>query len=156
MDIKKLIENGIDDGVNEKKLLLLLADCINSECTKLESFERIYKEVYGSTLCDTFCIKLVDGMFDRDGKGKRWTLDQTNDIARKLGISFSDNEYTQYEFWAAMHMMYYDYSLSLVESNVTDPIIYGKLADNYLDDMDAPKGKLANYFFFVEKAKELM
>ena len=156
MDIKKLIEKGLSDGVSEKKLAHLLAECIDAGCTKLETFESIYKEVYGTTLCDSFCIKLVDGMYDRDGRGKRWTLDQTNDIARKLGISFSDNEYTQYEFWATMHMMYYDYSLSLVESNVTDPIIYGKLADNYLDDMDAPKGKLANYFFFVEKAKELM
>jgi len=52
-----------------------------------------------------------------------------------------------------MHMEYYDKSEALEESGINDPLLIGKFADSYLDDPDAPDGKLVNYFFFIAKSK---
>ena len=153
-EIKDLIMAGINDGKDKTKLLNILAESIDEENSKIKTFEKLYYEVYETKLCDSYCVKLVEEMHHDGITGKKWTIDQTNDVARKLGISFSSDTYSQYEFWAVMHMMYYDYHKTLEESGISDASIYGKLADDYLDDEDAPKGKLVNYFFFVEQNRE--
>lgn len=81
-------------------------------------------------------------------------LDQVIDSSRRLGITFSgtDEDYTEHELWAAANMMYYDYGAILKESGVNpDVIVCTNMADSYLDDIDAPNGKLADYFFFISK-----
>ena len=153
-EIKELILAGINDGKDKTKLLNILAESIDEENSKIKTFEKLYYEVYENKLCDSFCIKMVEEMHHDNESGKKWSIDQTNEIARKIGISFSSDSYSQYEFWAVMHMMYYDYHTSIEESGINEPSIYGKLADDYLDDEDSPKGKLVNYFFFVEQNKD--
>lgn len=156
-NLKQLIETGIKDGKNTEKMLHILADKIDSEGTKAEIFEELYADVYGSHLCDNFCVEMVEQMKHGEECGQKWTLEETNAAARKVDITFSGKEedYTEREFWAAMHMMYYDYATVLAESHVeADTVLFAKLADAYLADEDAPAGKLANHFFFVEKALE--
>lgn len=153
-EIKELIMAGINDGKDKSKLLNILAESIDEEKSKIKTFEKLYYEVYAHKLCDSYCVKLVEEMHHGSESGKKWTLDQTNDVARKLGITFSTDTYSQYEFWAVMHMMYYDYHNTLEESGISDPATFGKMADDFLDDEDAPKGKLVNYFFFIEQNKD--
>ena len=153
-EIKDLITSGIADGKDKDKLLNILAESVDDEDSKIKTFEKLYHEVYEKKLCDTYCVKMVDGMHNGTESGKKWTLDQTNEIARKLGITFTPNTYSQYEFWATMHMQYYDYHKTLEESGITDAAVFGKMADDYLDDEDAPDGKLVNYFFFIEQNPE--
>jgi|GEM_PF-2112827 len=152
MTISELLDKA-KDKIDVSKLFLLAAAEIDKEKTKDEIFATLYKEIYANHLCDSLCCKMVEHMFKDNEKGKKWTIEQTNDIARKIGVTFSSStdDYTQYEFWCVMHMMYYDYSDVLRESGLVDPSVFGKLADAYLSDIDAPKGKLVNYFFFVHK-----
>lgn len=155
-DIEELIERGINKGIDPYRMSKILAGAIEDNKDKIEIFECLYKEVYGNHLCDRYCMKLVECMNHNGEHGKKWTLDQTNDIARKIGISFNESEddYTQYEFWTAMHMIYYDYGSVLAESGINDNLLVGKMADAYIDDEDSPKGKLVNKFFFVFKNKD--
>lgn len=153
MTIKELITVGINDGKDRNKLLNILTESIDCEDSKIKTFEKIYDEIYGNTLCDNFCIKLVENMSNDTEKGVKWTIDQTNDIARKIGISFgrNDDSYTEHEFWAAMHHEYYLHKESLEESGLSEPTIFGKFADDYLDSQ---KGILKATFFFVENQKD--
>lgn len=154
-EIKELINIGIEEGKDKNKLLEILSNSIDSESSKIETYEKLYISIYGKNhLCDKFCMKFVENMSNETEKGKKWTIDQTNDIARKLGISFTVDTYSQYEFWTVVHMMYYDHKNTISEYISDDnPMIYGKLADDYLDDFDAPKDKLVNYFFYIENSK---
>lgn len=157
LNIKKLIEAGIKDGKDTEKMLQTVATKIDSENSRVEIFEGLYKDIYGNHLCDDFCVEMVAHMKHGNEGGQKWTLEETNSAARKVDITFSGKEedYTEREFWAAMHMMYYDYGNVLTESGVqADASLYAKLADAYLADEDAPEGKLSDYFFFTMKHLE--
>ena len=156
-DIKELIEKGINDGIDEKKLLMILANELKEGVDHVEIYEAVYKEIYGPHLCDRFCKKMVEGMYNAAGeKGCKFTVDQVTEAARRLGITFSgtDEDYTEHELWAAANMMYFDYGHILKEAGVSpDVTVCTNMADSYLDDVDAPFGKLADYFFFLDEHK---
>lgn len=157
LELKQLIETGIKDGKDSKKMLQIISNNFNGFNVPIELFEDLYKEVYGCHLSDFLCEKMVHSMTHNGIKGEKWSIEQTNDVARKVGISFStsDNDYSCYEFWATMHMMYYDYGHILEEQGINaDAILFAKLADAYLDDEDSYPGKLVNYFFFLEKNRK--
>ena len=152
-----LVAIGKAEGKNVDEMLEFIVSHLDKGEDSFEIYTELYKKIYKHHLCNTFCLRFVDEMYNSKEKGKKWTLDQTNDIARKIGISFSNNDddYTQYEFYAVIHMMYYDYSEVFDEHGISnDVILYGKLADAYLDDIDSYKGKLVDYYFFVEKNKK--
>lgn len=157
-NIKELVEKGINEGVDEKKLLLILADGIQEDKKQNKIFEQLYEKIYGPHLCDRYCKKMVEEMYNAAGeKGCKFTLDQVTDSARRLGITFSgtDEDYTEHELWTAANMMYYDYGQILKDAGVNpDVSVCTNMADSYLDDIDGPYGKLANYFFFIEKRKD--
>lgn len=152
-DIKELIETGINDGIDEKKMLMILARELKEDSDFSDVYETLYKEIYGSHLCEKFCKKLVEGMYNSAGeKGCKFSLDQVIDSARRVGITFSGSEedYTEHELWVAANMMYYDYGSDIKEAGLPPEInLFVSMADSYLDDIDAPKGKLMDYFFFV-------
>lgn len=152
-ELKELIESGLRKGKNAQDLLSIISDNIDNEENKLDMYENLYTQIHGHHLCDDFCSKFVDMMCNETEHGKKWTLDQTNEIARKIGVSF-DDEYTQYEFWCVMHMMYYKYSEVLMESGMVDAALYGKMADAYFMAKFMPKGHLVTDFFFIERNKE--
>lgn len=149
-ELKELIETGLRKGKKAEDLLTIISANIDDDANKTEMYEDLYKQIHGYHLCDDFCVKFVEAMHNDSGSGKKWTLDQTNEIARKIGVSF-DDEYTQYEFWCVMHMMYYNYSDVLNESGMIEPAIFGKMADAYFMVNYFPKGHLVDDFFFIER-----
>lgn len=148
LDIFELIEDGINDGVNQKKMLMLMAHATRHKMDETATYKKLYKEVYGCTLRPCMCSDMVDAMSNGVESGRKWTVDQTNDLAKRTAIDFGA-DYTEHEFNAVVHMMYYDYAKDLKESGINNDAIFAKMADSYLTDIDAPKGKLVNYFFFV-------
>lgn len=151
-EIKELIETGLRKGTNAESILTIISNNIDNKVDSIDMYENLYHEIHGSHLCDDFCIKFVDMMYNDFERGKKWSIDQTNDIARKIGIAF-DDEYSQYEFWCVMHMMYYKYSEVLKESGITDVSVFGKMADAYFVAPFMPKGHLVSDFFFIERNK---
>ena len=158
LDIKDLIETGINDGVEDKTMLMLIAEDMKEGKTPDEIYKDLYKSVYGNHLCKKFCKEMVESMYNAAGeKGCKITYDQVIDSAKRIGITFSGNEddYTEYELWAAANMMYYDYGADIKDAGLSPEInLMVSMADSYLDDIDGPKGKLMDYFFFVMNNKK--
>lgn len=89
----------------------------------------------------------VDGMKNADGTtGTHWTKDQTTSVAKIAGVMMS--HVTPDEFWAAMNMMYSDFSAVADKFNVNKPEFFAELAKAFLFDKDGPdpEKKLAAYY----------
>ena len=149
-ELYDLIDYGINENVSPKDMLMILAKANKCGWGEFETYRKLYTHIYGHTLCKRMCAEFTEHMRNESEAGWKWTIEQTNELARKNNISFG-NDYTEYEFNTVVHMMYYDYSKDMKESGITNENIYAKMADSYLTDIDAPKGKLVDYFFFVMK-----
>ena len=147
LDIRELIDD-LPEDVDLKKLINVMAKASDCNFDPTTTYMLVYKEVMGNTLCKKFCNWLVDNMHHGSDHGRKWTIEHTNELARKNSIDFGA-DYTEHEFNAAVHMMYYDYHADIKDSGVSNENIYAKMADSYLTDEDSPKGRLVNHFFFV-------
>ena len=102
----------------------------------------LYKETYGCHFNSWMLEKALSKMMNKDGSmGGHWTVEQTNGVAKNLGIVFTD--YNEYDWNYVMNMMYSDYYGSIPNDTTT----YGKVARDFLDDKDAPKGKALKYYW---------
>ena len=105
----------------------------------------LYKEIYGCHFCDWLLEKAVSKMVNEDGTtGGHWSVEQTNSVAKSLGVSFMD--FNEYDWNYAMNMMYSDYYGAV--SN--DASTYGKMAKKFLEDKDAKHGKALLYYIAMK------
>lgn len=89
-------------------------------------------------------------MENEDGsKGPHWSMAQTKQVQAQRGIECDPNE-----FFAAMNMVYSDYGKVAKKLSVNTIDFYADMAKAFLDDKDAPKDKLARYYFYIADAKE--
>lgn len=151
LDVRELIED-LPEDVDYKKVISILAKAADCNFDSVTTFMLVYKEVMGDTLCKKYCNHLVDLMHHGAEHGRKWTVEQTNELARKNNIDFG-SDYTEYEFNTVVHMMYYDYHVDLKDSGLSGESVFAKMADSYLTDEDAPKGRLLNHFFFVVRGE---
>jgi hypothetical protein len=147
LNVRELIEE-LPEDADQKKIISILARAADCDIDATTTFMLVYREVMGDTLCKKYCNYLVESMHCGTEHGRKWTVEQTNELARKNSIDFG-SDYTEYEFNAVVHMMYYDYHGDVKDSGVSGESIFAKMADSYLTDEDAPKGKLLNHFFFL-------
>lgn len=83
----------------------------------------------------------VSGMKNADGSsGAHWSMEQTEQVRKAQSIHADP-----VEFWVSMNMMYSDYGPAAKKFNITSPEFFAALAAAFLDDPDAPSGKLARY-----------
>jgi len=81
-------------------------------------------------------------MKNEDGTtGPHWSMEQTKKVMEQHKINCDP-----IEFYAAMNMMYSDYSKVAKEFGVDSAAYYAKLAKAFLEDKDAGKGKLKRYY----------
>lgn len=78
--------------------------------------------------------------------GEHWALPQTTAEGAKIGVKF--DKFNEYEWWAALNMIYSDFHSS--DRTVTD---YVNLAHKFLCDDDGfdPSEKLYRYYTYVAK-----
>lgn len=106
----------------------------------------LYKELYGCHFNDWLLEKATKTMINEDGTiGPHWSVEQTNNVARQLGIEFST--FNEYDFNYVMNMIYSDYYGSVQN----DTIVYGKMARKFLEDKDAIQGKALMYYLKLKK-----
>lgn len=94
----------------------------------------------------------VNHMANEDGTtGAHWSREQTSAVAESLGISWST--LSPWCWWAAMNMMYSDYSGVATHYGVSTPEFYAELAQAFLMDKDGPgpKEKLSAYYWGIGK-----
>lgn len=146
MKLEKLAEIMYnDEKVDKKKIIKILSDGIECEKCEKEIFKCLYKEIYGDVLVPSLCEELISTFKNADSSGAVWTLEETNNVAKKLEIEFKDKPYTAEEFRTAMTMEYYEHNIPLKKSSITlDGVDWGRMADYALKNNP---GKLVKYFF---------
>ena len=86
-------------------------------------------------------------MENADGsKGPHWTMDQVKTVMAQHKVQCDP-----YEFFAALNMVYSDYSAVAKKMNVNTMDFYVCMAKAFLDDKDAGEDKLARYYEYVVK-----
>lgn len=105
----------------------------------------LYKEIYGKHFNDWLLEKALKEMKNEDGStGGHWALEDTNSVAKSLGISF--DSFNEYDWNYVMNMIYSDYYGAV--SNDTSS--YAKLAKKFLMDKDAKEGKAFCYYMAMK------
>lgn len=148
LSVSELINHALAENVDLAKIIPIITTAIDNGTDKKKVFMLLYDKIHGNHLCSKYCVILVEQMYHNKEKGKKWTLDQTDMIADKLNISF--NDYSRYEFWCVVHLMYYKFNKLFNQVELSCPEIYGKLADKFLSNPKT-QGKLVNYFFVNQK-----
>jgi hypothetical protein len=113
-----------------------------------EMYERYEECLYVDTFGYHFNRELLDRalshLINEDGTiGGHWTVDQTNGVARSIGVSF--DAFNEYDFNYVMNMLYSD----LYGSINADATAYGKMAQKWLKDKDAKSGKALRYYLAI-------
>ena len=86
-------------------------------------------------------------MENADGtKGPHWTMDQVKNVMAQHKVQCDP-----YEFFAALNMVYSDYSAVAKKMNVNTMDFYVCMAKAFLDDPDAGEDKLAKYYEYIVK-----
>ena len=146
MDICNLIDEIINnDSTDSKKIVKILSKGVKYHCSEDEICENVYREIYGDELIPSLCEELIEDMSNEERSGAIWTLEDTNNVAKKLDIEFSTKPYTPEEFRTVMTMEYYEHNVPLKKSGVNlEPTGWGRLADYSL--VSCPS-KLVDYYF---------
>lgn len=105
----------------------------------------LYKEIYGKHFSEWLLEIATKNMVNEDGSyGAHWNLEQTNSVAKTLGIIFK--EYNEYDWNYVMNMIYSDYYGAIQD----EPTAYAKLAKKFLQDKDAKEGKALCYYLAMK------
>ena len=146
MGISNIIEDILNcDTTDKKEIIKFLSKCIEAKRNEDEVCETLYRKCYGDTLIPDLCEELISEMENSERSGSIWSLDDTNNVAKKLDIIFDSVPYTPEEFRAVMTMEYYEHSIPLKKSGVNlEPTGWGRLADYSLTKNPS---KLVDYYF---------
>lgn len=142
---KKLLKYATDEQLREfvDDTLGMLKETNEDLYDELEI--HLYKEIYGCHFSDWMLESAVKHMINEDGTtGAHWTIDQTNNVARQIGIPF--DKYNEYDWNYAMNMMYSDF-YGAVNNEVNT---YAKMAKKFLEDKDAKEGKALRYYLAMK------
>lgn len=109
------------------------------------TFEKLYKCLYGSHFIEPLAYEAVHGMYGMDSKGETYPKETTDDVAKKLGLTFEN--YNEWDWYFTINMIASDYK------GVVDPANYAKIAKAWLEDKDVANGKAFRYWWKVVKCK---
>jgi len=88
----------------------------------------------------------LDGMRNVDGSsGAHWTCEQAKSVLAQKGYMVDP-----VEFWAAINMIYSDYSAVAKRLGVDNVEFYAAMADAFLQDPDVSGDKLYKYITYVK------
>lgn len=143
---KKMIKEATDEQLREfiDDAMGMIKETNYDLYEDLEMY--LYKELYGCHFNEWLLEKATKMMINEDGTiGPHWNIEQTNNVARQLGIDFTT--FNEYDWNYTMNMIYSDY-YGAVQNDTT---IYAKLARKFLEDKDAKEGKALKYYLKMKK-----
>lgn len=100
---------------------------------------KLYEMAYGKTINENMAIDWVKNM---KPKGEHWNIEESTEAMRDLDIQCE-----QLDFYVVANMMYNDY-YNIVKGDETLAL---RLADDWLNDEDAKKDKLYEYWKHIVK-----
>lgn len=149
--LKRRLEEYADMPVNAHNVEIVkdTADCLaalKEYCKGDEEMNpRMHSDKRGGKLTRRTAEEWVDSMRNADGSdGEHWSYEQTEAVREKRGYDCEGAD-----FYAAMNMMYSDYYRVARKYGVDVPDFYAELAEAFLSDRDAVKGKIGRYYEYV-------
>ena len=137
-------------GVDYKEISQIISEDIDACKCKEYIYRDVYKYVFNGHLHADECEEWITALNEKDRSGKIWSIDETNNVAKKLDYDFDKKPYTKDEFRVAMHLVYYKNYFPLKESSVTlDSTTYGRMADFHFTSNNSKPCKLVDEFFDV-------
>lgn len=111
------------------------------------------QDTHGKKLTKDKAETWVKHMRSDDRKGGMWTMEDAKELAKGYGI---DEGQELIDFYAALNMVYSDYSSVAKEYDVDDETFYAALACAFLYDRDGkpPAEKIAAYYKYVVPHEE--
>lgn len=143
---KKMIKDASEEQLREfiSEALSMIKETNHDLYDTLELY--LYKELYGCHFNSWMLEKATKSLINEDGTtGPHWTLEQTNNVARQLGLTFDD--FNEYDWNYVMNIIYSDYYGSVPNDNTT----YAKMARKFIEDKDSVEGKALHYYLNVAK-----
>lgn len=103
------------------------------------------------TLTEAQAKEWVSHMINADGtSGPHWTVEKTEIVKNQRGV-----QWDKFEWYAALNMIYSDYSEVFRRYGVRDQIfLYADMAQAFLEDKNAAPGKLSHYCESIVKKPE--
>lgn len=152
MSVEQLALNILhNDKMNAESIIKHIASAIDENIEYSQEYKELYETAYGEKLSNEILTDWVKGMAVTDGSnrtnGQKWTVEQTTEIGNKLSVDW--NKISKYEWYGVVNMMYSDcYKTAKAVNMESDPVFFGRLAKDWLCDVDT-KNKLYKYYFSV-------
>lgn len=123
------------------------------KCENPAKHEWIKQELYiimnGEHFTEDLLKEAYKCMENDDGsQAPKWSVAETTSVADQYNIKFEG--FDKYDWNYVMNMMYSDYCLVLKENLMN----YVNMANKFLHDKDAPKGKALKYYFAMQYDKK--
>lgn len=128
----------------QDKFLQVFEDTLGHDVME-NTFGELYLSLFGSHFIEETAREAVEGMYSAKSKGECYTKAQTDEVAKKLGLTF--NNYNDWDWYYTVNMVASDYS------DILEPSSYAKFAKAWLEDADVPSGKAFRYWWKVVKCK---
>ena len=109
---------------------------------KTEMYVAINGYHFNEKMLDKYTSEMVN---DNGTSAPKWSVADTNNVARSMGVSFTN--FNEYDWNYVMNMLYSDYCDVLGETVSS----YVKMATKFLDDKDGPDGKALRYAMCMKK-----
>lgn len=132
------------DADDAKRLVCEFAKEIKQKDKHLynDIWYKLHCMAYGEHFDKELAEYAVGKMENADGThGAHWTLEQTNQLAEQADIK------QLYDWYYVLNMMFSDYGKIFGNEST----IYAKLAKAYINDVDAPKGKVFNTWLLMKE-----
>lgn len=147
MKIQKYIEKIVNDGDRKEmeELSEILEEVIgiikkyDEDCYK-EYSTKLYKMAYGNELTEDIAMEIVDCM---QPYGMNWSIDETERMQRDRGL----NDIRPVDFFIVMNSAYNDFKNVLGDNTE----MYIRYTDAFINDEDARKDKVFQYFMIIPK-----
>lgn len=149
--LEKSMKEYMDLPLSERTSTMIcgMAKCwlvVDEICEKMHRHHK-HDEAEESYLSESDAAEWMEHLINEDGThGARWSITQTSAVAEGMGIRFQ--HISDYEWNAAMNMIYSDYFAVAKKYSVDVPEFYACLAKAFLFDKDAPdpKAKIGAYY----------
>lgn len=141
----KMLKDATDDQLREfiDDALKMIKETNHCLYEDLELY--LYKEIYGCHFNEWMLEKALSKMINEDGSsGAHWSLTDSNNLAKQIGISFTN--FNEYDWNYVLNMIYSDYYGSINNDIST----YAKVARKFIEDKDAPEGKALKYYLAMK------
>lgn len=138
--IKTIMSNNNVEGAHYIEHLFneMLDDIKHTDSKKYHEIKcKLYKFAYGNNLTEELANHWMSKLKNEDGTtGGHWAVETTE--------AYNTKHYNKWNWYAILNVMYSDF---YNPKFTTDD--YARLASQFLDDKDASKDKLLNYYFYI-------